>query len=121
LLGLAALGLAGCKAGSSASATHTDPDRSALAVARSAEQVLVAACDAAGLTAESAIHAEHLAALGGSVPVPRALNTPAAHAIRALLRDSTDSLRGAALAAVSGAHAAVFASVAASHEVMTHD
>lgn len=128
LLGLAALALGACKKGSSASASRAEPDAAALASARATELALIAAYDSfldtiqgsavSHLLAERALHTAHLAALGGSAagPSPAATSTPAA--IPSLLRNSASSLRAAAVAAVDGVHAAVFASTAASHEVM---
>jgi hypothetical protein len=116
LLGLAALGLAGCKHRSSASTPRVDPDASALATARAVEIELLLATTDPG---EHARHLGHLAALGGTAPT--AVATPATTLPRPLLRTSAKSLREAAVAAVDGTHAALFASIAASHEVMLGD
>ncbi|HVT21119.1 MAG TPA: hypothetical protein VHE57_07010 [Mycobacteriales bacterium] len=114
-LGLAALGLAGCKGASPPAARHLDPDASALAAARDAEVALLAATTD---PAQREAHVAHLAALGGSAPGAATAIGPSA---RSLLRSSTTSLRAAALTATSGTHAAVFASIAASHEVLARD
>ncbi|HVX70563.1 MAG TPA: hypothetical protein VHA79_12835 [Mycobacteriales bacterium] len=121
ILGLAALGLAGCKAGSSAASGRAEPDAAALVAARSSEAVLVAACMATGLAGEAVVHRQHLAALGGTETVPTTLNTPARSAVRALLRDNADKLRSAATGAVDGSTAALLASIAAAHEVAARE
>lgn len=131
LFGLAALGLAGCKAGSSPPAPRVDPDAAALASARAAEADLLARYDTqiAGATGDTAdllssrraAHAAHLAALGGTPAPAPGIGTAAAQPFGTIdrdLRKSSESLRAAALAAVDGKHAALLASVAASHEVM---
>jgi hypothetical protein len=133
LLGLGALGLAACTKGSSPAAHgadrgSVDPDAGLLASAHGNEQVLVAAYDSAipsasgaeraRLTAERALHATHLHALGK--PTPLSPSLPPGD-VDLLLRGSTDLLRGAAVEAADGAHAAVFASIAASHEAMLRD
>ncbi|MGN6473027.1 MAG: hypothetical protein ACTHK4_05165 [Mycobacteriales bacterium] len=133
LLGFAALALAACKKGSSASVPHRDPDATALADARASEEAILAMYDAqlAGatgdtadlLTARRAAHAEHLTALGGTPSSPPNIGTSTAQPfgqIGRVLQDSATSLRGAAVAAVDGAHAATLASIAASHQAMVH-
>jgi hypothetical protein len=96
------------------------PDAAALASAIAVEQQLLGA---ATDPATQATHAAHLTALGGSTP-PSASPPAAAgsaDATRVMLRASAQSLHGAAVTAVIGRHAAVFASIAASHEVLLGD
>jgi hypothetical protein len=95
-------------------------DAAALAEAQATEAALIAACEAAGQVDEVGIHTLHLAALGGSLPTPSATSAPS-RSIKPLLRSSAVALRRAAVAAVEGTHAAVFASIAASHEVSGRD
>lgn len=119
LLGLAALGLAACKKGSSPPTPRVDPDATALAAARDGELTLIRSCEAVGFTADQNIHTAHFKALGGVFPsapvMPKLLQTDE---IQSAVRGSVASLRGAAVAAIDGDHAARFASIAASHEVM---
>lgn len=126
LLGLAALGLAACTKGSSpAHQAHqegVDPDASALAAAIASEHALIAVSEAAGLTTQLGLHRAHLAAMGGSVITPSATAAPiGTQRIRSLLRSNAAMLRGSAVAAVSGAHAALLSSIAASHEAMSRE
>jgi hypothetical protein len=100
---------------------RVDPDAAVLVSARNSEAVLLAASAAAGLVEEAAMHRQHLTALGGVQTVPTTLNTPARSTIRALLRDSADKLRSAAVGAIDGSTAALLASIAASHEVTARD
>jgi hypothetical protein len=118
LFGLAALGLAGCRKGPAPATPHLDPDASALATARALERQLI---EATTHPVERALHVQHLAALGGSARTIGADPLTDGASLRSRLRSSASVLRGAAAAAVSGAHASVFASIAASHEVMLHD
>ena len=126
LLGLAALTLAGChKAAKRPPATPpTVPDGHAIFVAKRIELDLLALYDtkiaAASATVrpqlvvQRAIHATHLKALGTSkVGAP----DPATRGIKAVLRTSIGQLQRQAMRADSGANAALFASIAASHQV----
>ncbi|HVT65359.1 MAG TPA: hypothetical protein VHD81_09405 [Mycobacteriales bacterium] len=118
VLGAGLLAIAACKHPSSPPVPHVDPDAAALAEARAMEvQLLSETTD----PAERAAHLQHLAALGGTVPSPTATTTPVTEPVRVQLRGSADSLRTAAVAASNGMHAAVFASIAASHEVLLGD
>lgn len=134
VLGLAALGLAGCKHSSTPSAPRVDPDASALASARAEELALIAAFDgqitgasgdtADALAASRAVHAAHLTALGGTPPPAPTVGTstaPPFDDIGRELRRSAQSLRGLAVAASAGHNAAILASIAASHEVFARD
>jgi hypothetical protein len=105
------------------------PDAASLAQARAGEAELIAVYDAAivaargrrvdTLTTARDAHAAHLAALAGtSTPAPTATLPPFSE-IDALLRGSAASLRTFAVSAAIGGNAAVFASIAASHEVST--
>ena len=94
-----------------------DPDASALDALVSKELALLAATTD---PAEHAAHVQHLTALGAVSRRSQPPNQPAGSR-RSLLRKSVASLREAASNAVSGAHAATWASIAASHEVMARD
>jgi hypothetical protein len=101
-----------------------DPDAAAVTTARNIEAELLATYHAkiANATAtqrpqlqvELAIHAAHLAALHGA-PTSVATVTARPHLRRALISSAT-TLRELSLAAVQGTNAALFASIAASHE-----
>lgn len=128
LLGLAALSVAGCgkhnKPISSKPTPVVPPDAAALVTARGGERLLLASYDAKiahastrelpRLQVARAIHATHLSALSGtpSSSADIAVVTDLHHALRASARQ----LRSLALAAQLGANAALFASIAASHE-----
>ncbi|HTW20233.1 MAG TPA: hypothetical protein VME70_08495 [Mycobacteriales bacterium] len=103
----------------------TVPDATALAAARDLERMLIASYDAkiatagpkrsAQLEVAKAIHGTHLAALHGA-PAGSA-DTAVATNLHKALRQSVRTLRQLATAASSGMNAALFASIAASHEV----
>lgn len=118
LLGVSALALAGCKHVSPPSAPRTDPDATALAAARATEVALIAACEGAGLLEDVAAHRAHLSALGGRAVAPSPSASPLPSEARTLVRSTADPLRNAADIAVDGIHAAILASIAASHAVM---
>jgi hypothetical protein len=130
LLGLAALTLAGCKTRSAASSQPADPDAAALRAARASEQMLLGSYDAAiasargaaavRLRTERALHAQHLAALGGGPPIRPPTAGPPAEPGPALRRTAA-TFRAFAVAAVRGGNAALLASIAASHEAMAHE
>jgi hypothetical protein len=126
LLGLAALSVAGC-------GKHTKqivpkpaiaPDAAALVTARNGERLLLASYDAKiahasarelpPLQVARAIHATHLSALHGTTSSDAGIAVVAK--LRHALRSSARDLRSLAFAAQSGANAALFASIAASHE-----
>jgi hypothetical protein len=133
LLGLALLTAAGCGKHHKDAATTPPgtsapvPDEAALQLARDNEQVLLAsyavkikhakAAARPQLEVERAIHAAHLSALHAAKPdgadIAVVSNLPRE------LRRSAHQLRGLALAATEGPNAALFASIAASHEVST--
>jgi hypothetical protein len=124
------LALAGCskhshaKSATTPSPRLTPPDDAALQRARDLEQLLVASYDAKIATAKArhrpllevqrAIHAAHLSALRAK---PDAAGITVASNLRHALRSNAHELRGLALAATSGANAALLASIAAAHEV----
>lgn len=126
LLGLSLMAIAACK--HKASAPPVDPDAAALAVARESEQELLASYDTAiasasaaaapRLAAERALHAAHLTALGGATPGRSTDAFSTSTSVKALLRRSARVFDGVAVGALDGTHAAVFASIAASHEAM---
>lgn len=101
------------------------PDEAALQRARDGEQVLLASYAAKiahakprhrpALEVQRAIHTAHLSALRAAKPdgADIAVVSNLHHALRSSARD----LRALALAATSGANAALLASIAASHEV----
>jgi hypothetical protein len=102
------------------------PDAAALASARAGEQMLLDSYAAqiratalhkrAPLEVARAIHATHLAALHGTPPTAGTTATAGAVPLRSALRASAASLRGFSLDATDGGNAALFASIAASHE-----
>ncbi|HTR69881.1 MAG TPA: hypothetical protein VMH41_06590 [Mycobacteriales bacterium] len=129
LLIAGALVSAGCSAASSGHTPRaaTTTDASGLARAHDLEQALITAYDAkiadatgserARLEVERAIHVAHLGALRDRIPSATASPAASGHTpIAPLLRHSIRSLRSLALVATSGADAALFASIAASHE-----
>jgi hypothetical protein len=103
------------------------PDAAALVTAQLIEKRLLAtyhvkirhasAADRPVLEVALAMHTAHLEALHGSATSGTV--APAARHLRAALHSSVTTLRGLSLAAVDGANAAVFASIAASHETST--
>jgi hypothetical protein len=130
LLGLIGLSVAGCSKHAKAIPPKPAvvPDAAALASARASEQMLLDAYAAkiraapvherAPLVVARAVHATHLAALHGT---PAPLGTAAtagtiAVPLRSALRASATSLRRFSLVATDGGNAALFASIAASHE-----
>lgn len=121
--------VAGChKAAKRPATPRVVPDAAAIDAARLIEHNLLAvydqkiasasAAELPQLQVERAIHATHLKALGtektGAAPAPGA---PPAGGIKADLRRSIGELQGLSLRATSGSNAALFASVAASHQV----
>lgn len=131
LLGLAALTASGLLDGGcgkhkrpAAAKPVVVPDAAALNRARDGERLLLASYDAKiahaaahelpRLQVARAIHATHLSALHGRASTGSEIAVVTN--IRAALRRSVQDLRGLALAATSGANAAVLASIAASHE-----
>jgi hypothetical protein len=127
LLGLAVLGVAGCgkhRHPRAAPQPIVVPDAAALTTARRLEQMLLASYDERlahasprhrpRLQVERAIHATHLSALKAT---PKAGAHPTAvHNLEHALRTSARTLRAQANAATDGSNAALFASIAASHE-----
>jgi hypothetical protein len=114
-LGLGLLLIAACKHTTASHPPALPPDESALGALLADEaSVLAATTD----PAEFAIHVQHYVALGGSASGYVAPPSQPVGASRPLLRSSTTLLREAAINAVEGTHAATFASIAASHEVM---
>lgn len=101
-----------------------NPDAAALVTAQDIERQLLAsyhrkihhasAHDRPLLEVERAIHAAHLEALHGSATSLPSLT--ARPDLRQALRTSATTLRGLSLSAVEGGTAALFASIAASHE-----
>jgi hypothetical protein len=130
LLVVGALTAAGCSTHRHHSAPQPSvvPDAVALETARDLEQSLIAEYDTkiatagaqarARLQVERAIHVTHLSALHGTHPAATVPSpAPAARPdITRILRHSVRSLRSLALAATSGANAALLASIAASHQ-----
>jgi len=122
----ALVAVAGChsKSKPSPSKPAVLPDAAALGTAGHLEKVLLAKYDAeirrtplhrrGALQVERAIHAAHLAALQGLAP-PAAGSVAASGSTASLLRSSASELRRLALDATNGAHAALLASIAASH------
>lgn len=124
-LGVGVVVLAGCNDKKPAARPQQTPapvpDAAALATARRDELVLLATYDhlikhtplnkRGALQVERAIHATHLSALEGVGAASRG----AGHDLQHLLRASAQRLRRLSLAATSGANAALFASIAASH------
>lgn len=115
LLGAAALVLAGCK--SRGHASSPDADAAAIASARAGELTLLSAY--ADGTPEHALHLTHLRALGGAAPTPGGSASPTATPAYSDVRSSVAVLQAAAAQARSGATAAMLASIAASHAVLT--
>ena len=133
------IALAGCThSAPKATPRRTVADAGALSEARASEQALLAAYDAllptvegdelSRRTAERALHAEHLAALHPPTsPSVTPLTTPAdtplptVDDVRRLIVESETTFRGLAVGAVSGDNAALFASIAASHAVMSDE
>jgi hypothetical protein len=127
LLGVAVVGIAGCGKHKKPQATTPAavPDAAALLTARTDETRLLAAYDLKirhatphqrpHLEVERAIHATHLSALRGTASTPA--TGPLHPQLSAALRASAHQLRRLALAATAGSNAALFASIAASHEV----
>jgi predicted small lipoprotein YifL len=101
-----------------------NPDAAAIATAQDIERELLAtygdkianasARERPALEVANAVHAAHLAALHGSTSTTSVI-TARTH-LRRALKKSAVTLRGLSLAAVDGANAALFASIAASHE-----
>jgi hypothetical protein len=126
VLGIAVVAVAGCSkhAKPVVRPPAAAPDIAALRAARVGEVALLAAYDAkirhastserAALDVERAIHATHLSALRGTASSAAAA-TPL-HDLPHALRSSARVLRSFAVAATSGSNAALFASIAASHE-----
>jgi hypothetical protein len=128
LVGLAVLVVAGCKSKTPKQPPRpvVVPDADALVEAKFAERTLLVSYDAAidaaplrnraPLQVQRAIHATHLAALHA----PTRLGGPPLTAVTSIeraLATSARNLRAFAVDATSGANAALFASIAASHEV----
>ena len=138
LLGSVAAAVAACRPHRSAR-TSSPPapsavDDATLHEARASELALLAAYDAtipAGtdpgsfLVAARAVHAEHLRALGGSAGSPSALASPSASSAATARRlpsmETTSSarLRDAAITAEGASTAALLASIAASHTLLS--
>jgi hypothetical protein len=115
VLGLGLLFVSACKHKATARTPALPPDASAIGALGAQEAaVLEATID----PAEFASHVTHYVALGGSAGDYPNPPTQPIGARRPLLRDNVTSLRQAAVNAVDGTHAATFASIAASHEVM---
>ncbi|HVU60434.1 MAG TPA: hypothetical protein VHD58_02140 [Mycobacteriales bacterium] len=132
ILGAGLLFVAACK--HPMAARHpaaADPDAAALAEARLTEQRLIAWYDDAiavtagqgvvAIAAARATHVAHLSALGGTAPAtPMPTPTPVTTlgpSIQSLLESSAASLHDAAVGAVTGANAALLASICAAHTV----
>jgi hypothetical protein len=128
VLGLAVVAVAGChKAAKRSSFTTANPDADAIATARDIERGLmaeydtkIAAASAAtrpNLVVQRAIHATHLRALeAGTAGSPPPVAS-AGRRLKADLNASVGRLQQLALRARNGENAALFASIAASHEV----
>ncbi|HEX3900378.1 MAG TPA: hypothetical protein VHW74_14520 [Mycobacteriales bacterium] len=115
VLGAGLLLIAGCKHTRASHSATLPPDESALnALLADEASVLAATTD----PTQFAMHVQHYVALGGSTTGYAAPPMQPVGAYRRLLGSSTTSLRQAAIDAVDGTHAATFASIAASHEVM---
>lgn len=114
LLGTGVLLLVGCRPHRTVA---SDPDAATLASVRAGELALLASY--AEGTPDHAVHLAHLRALGGTSPSPGATPTPTSAAAYTEVRGSVPTLQAAALRARSGATAALLASVAASHAVLT--
>lgn len=126
LLGAALLSVVGCRKPVKlvAPAPAVEPDAAALLSARTIEQLLLASYDAkitrasarnrARLQVARAVHAAHLDALQGTSSTTADIAVVAN--LRRALRTSVVTLRGLSLAAIDGTNAALFASIAASHE-----
>jgi hypothetical protein len=127
LLGSIAAFAVGCR---SSRRKAPDPDAAALAEARDTETRLIAAYTALATTAQgadatsyarfTAAHQAHLEALTTQVaasrsPSPSAPSTLSRADTGALVSSSATRLQAAALAASSGHHAAVLASIAGAH------
>jgi hypothetical protein len=124
-LGVGAVVLAGCNGKKPAAVPSSTPtpgaDAAALVTARRDEVALLAAYDhlikhtpiskRGALQVERAIHAAHLTALKGTAAPANGGRLNIQHALRA----SAQRLRRLSLAATTGANAALFASIAASH------
>ena len=106
--------LAGCRSHRDVAAS--DPDAAAIAAARAGELALLAS--SAEGTPDHAAHLAHLRALGATPPSPGATPAPAAPPYTDV-RSSVAVLQTAAARARAGAIAAVFASIAASHAVLS--
>jgi hypothetical protein len=109
------LSIAACKHKTSPRPHARPPDASAVESLAADEVSLLAATTD---PTEFAAHVRHYVALGGS---PADYLGPPAQPVgapRPLLRSSVGALRQAAVDAVDGTHAATFASIAASHDVM---
>lgn len=103
------------------------PDAAALTSARTLESLLLASYDAkianatvrhrAVLQVARAVHATHLAALkSADLNAPDRADIAVETNLRHALHGSVATLRELSLAAVDGTNAALFASIAASHE-----
>src|SRR5438270_12468472 len=129
-----AAGATGCRHRASAGSgpSSPDPDAAAVDAARHGEQELIDAYQSvtpADAPPDDArimvrqVHEQHLRALGGTpapttaTPAPRPVR--AARALAVLERRSSTRLRSAADVAVSGDTAALLASVAASHSILS--
>jgi len=114
LLGAGVLVLAGCR--SSRHASPPDADATASSAARAGELALLSSY--AEGTPDHAAHLAHLQALGGRLPSPGATPTPSGTPGYTDVGASVAVLQAAAVRARSGATAATFASIAASHAVL---
>jgi hypothetical protein len=114
-LGLGLLVVSACKHKTAPRPPALPPDASALGALTADEMSMLAATTD---PAEFAMHVQHYVALGGSATDYPAPPEQSDAAPRPLLKRSAAALRQAAVNAVDGTHAATFASIAASHEVM---
>jgi predicted small lipoprotein YifL len=106
-----------------------NPDAAALLTAQGIERGLLAtynhrikhasAHEKPGLEVALTMHTAHLEALHGTAGTATTGTAPAVHPLKAVLRSSAATLRGLSLAAIDWTNAALFASIAASHETST--
>ena len=130
MLGLAVLAVAGCRHTTHSATKPPQADEGLLEQAYTTEKDIIAAYDNAiaaatgdttALMSERDAHATHLAALDLSISVQPTRAILTMRQLPAFLTESVDALRSAAVSATDGNHAAVFASIAAAHQVSGHE